>query len=92
MILHTNKQVTRTMKGDSGTYTYSVDNASLVDVKDNGDGTVTLTSLSTPGVANLTTTGTHDDGTSFTHVEAINVLPDGQDAPTFKDSKEEAAA
>lgn len=64
-----------------GTIAYTVDDASILSLTDNGDGTGEIAATGTLGTAVLTGTATRADGRVFTGVAAVQVV--AGDAETF---------
>ncbi len=100
MDLHEDKKITRTASAADefgvpvafdGTFAYAVDDATLVNLADNGDGSCVIAAVGggALGVANLTFTATPAVGDPTVRVEAINVIAGAAETFVFTDSAEE---
>lgn len=101
MDLHADKKRTRSVTaGDEfgnpttfdGTYSYTGDDDTLINVVDNGDGSCIVAAvggLGALGVANLTFTATPAVGDPIVRVEAVNVIAGGAESFVFTDGAEE---
>jgi len=100
MDLHEDKKRTRTASAVDefgvpttfdGTMAYTVDDPTLVNLTDNGDGSCVIAAVGggAIGVANLTFTATPTVGDPVVRVEAINVIPGAVEGFSFVDGAEE---
>ena len=98
MDLHADKTRTRTAQPIdelnnpttyNGTMAYAVDDTSLINLTDNGDGSCVVAAIGPLGVANLTFTATPETGDPVERVEAINVIAGDAESFTFVDGPEE---
>lgn len=100
MDLHEDKKVSRSASAADefgvpvpfdGAMSYAVDDASLINLTDNGDGSCVIAAVGggAIGVANLTFTATPAVGDPVVRVEAINVIAGAAEQFVFTDGPEE---